>query len=66
MKADSRLSSEATDRRHSNNPHLAVVQAGAEAARNNVPLYECPYRHPAMRASWLKGFAQEQQQCFAF
>ncbi|HEO1562288.1 TPA: CrpP family protein, partial [Pseudomonas aeruginosa] len=26
----------------------------------------CPYSHPAMRASWLKGFAQEQQQQLDF
>ncbi|WP_420803518.1 CrpP family ICE-associated protein [Pseudomonas viridiflava] len=33
----------------------------------NLALYvECAYRHPAMRASWLKGFAQEQQQSFEF
>ncbi|KPW29110.1 hypothetical protein ALQ08_103009 [Pseudomonas syringae pv. delphinii] len=43
-----------------------MMLAGAEAARKSIPLHECPYRHPAMRASWLKGFAQEQQQSFKF
>lgn len=66
MKADSSSSNETSDRRSRNNPHTAVMLAGAEAARKNIPLHECPYRHPAMRASWLKGFAQEQQQSFVF
>ncbi|HEJ5025359.1 TPA: CrpP family protein [Pseudomonas aeruginosa] len=34
----------------------------AEAARKGLRVFDCPYSHPAMRASWLKGFAQEQQQ----
>ncbi|MGZ8023124.1 CrpP family ICE-associated protein, partial [Pseudomonas aeruginosa] len=29
-------------------------------------VFDCPYSHPAMRASWLKGFAQEQQQQLDF
>lgn len=49
------------DRRKLNNPHEAVQAAGADAARKGLAVYTCPYRHPAMRASWLKGFAQEQQ-----
>ncbi|MFJ3119591.1 CrpP family ICE-associated protein [Pseudomonas protegens] len=49
------------DRRQFNNPHAAVQTAGATAARKGLPVYSCPYHHPAMRASWLKGFAQEQQ-----
>lgn len=49
------------DRRRLNNPHRAVVSAGAEAARKGLPVHDCPYSHPAMRASWLKGFAQAQQ-----
>ncbi|EPM49150.1 CrpP family ICE-associated protein [Pseudomonas syringae] len=57
---------ETLDRRRFNNPHHAVMLAGAEAALKGIPLHECPYRHPAMRASWLKGFAQEQQQSFKF
>ncbi|WP_073168533.1 CrpP family ICE-associated protein [Pseudomonas asturiensis] len=57
---------ETSDRRRCNNPHQAVMRAGAEAARNSIPVHECPYRHPAMRSSWLKGFAQEQQQSFDF
>ncbi|MEE4220252.1 CrpP family ICE-associated protein [Pseudomonas viridiflava] len=53
---------ETSDRRRFNNPHHAVMLAGAEAARKGISLHECPYRHPAMLSSWLKGFAQEQQQ----
>ncbi len=49
------------DRRRLNNPHAVVESAGREAARNGQRVYSCPYRHPAMRASWLKGFAKEQQ-----
>jgi len=66
VKAESSLRIEASDRRRFNNPHHAVMLAGAQAARDSIPLHECPYRHPAMRASWLKGFAQEQQQSFEF
>jgi ribosome modulation factor len=54
------------DGRRSNNPHMAVSALGAEAARAGLPIHACPYRHPAMRASWIKGFAQEQQQSFDF
>ncbi|WP_259469610.1 CrpP family ICE-associated protein [Pseudomonas syringae group genomosp. 3] len=54
------------DRRRFNNPHHAVMRAGADAARIGIPLHACPYRHPAMRASWLQGFAQEQQQRLDF
>lgn len=49
------------DRRRLNNPHRAMISAGAEAARKGLPVHACPYSHPAMRASWLKGFAQAQQ-----
>ncbi|EMX2053692.1 CrpP family protein [Pseudomonas aeruginosa] len=38
----------------------------AEAARKGLRVFDCPYSHPAMRASWLKGFAQEQQQQLDF
>ncbi|MEX5500882.1 CrpP family ICE-associated protein [Pseudomonas syringae] len=41
---------ETLDRRRFNNPHHAVMLAGAEAALKGIPLHECPYRHPAMRA----------------
>ncbi|EMJ5104359.1 CrpP family protein, partial [Pseudomonas aeruginosa] len=50
------------DRRHFNDPHRTVRAIGAEAARKGLRVFDCPYSHPAMRASWLKGFAQEQQQ----
>nr|WP_259111329.1 CrpP family ICE-associated protein [Pseudomonas sp. JUb42] len=59
-------SNKKNDGRRSNNPHVAVIALGAEAARAGLPIYACPYRHPAMRASWIKGFAQEQQQSFDF
>ncbi|QHC91332.1 CrpP family ICE-associated protein [Pseudomonas chlororaphis] len=49
------------DRRRQNNPHPAVEAAGAAAAQKGLRVCSCPYRHPAMKASWLKGFAQEQQ-----
>ncbi|EPL1357590.1 TPA: CrpP family ICE-associated protein [Pseudomonas aeruginosa] len=43
-----------------------VRAIGAEAARKGLRVFDCPYSHPAMRASWLKGFAQEQQQQLDF
>ncbi|NWA25587.1 CrpP family protein [Pseudomonas gingeri] len=49
------------DRHRFNNPHAAIRAAGAEAARKGLRVFHCPYRHPAMQSSWLKGFAQEQQ-----
>ncbi|MCF4988749.1 CrpP family protein [Pseudomonas gessardii] len=49
------------DRRRCNNPHLTVFATGVTAARKGLRVYDCPYQHPAMRASWLKGFAQAQQ-----
>jgi len=52
---------ETLDRRHFNNPHPAVFAAGVEAARKGLRVCDCPYVHPAMVASWLNGFAQEQQ-----
>ncbi|EMK3532068.1 CrpP family protein [Pseudomonas aeruginosa] len=54
------------DRRHYNDPHRTVRALGAEAARKGLRVFDCPYSHPAMRASWLKGFAQEQQQQLDF
>ncbi|WP_081883295.1 CrpP family ICE-associated protein [Pseudomonas sp. BRG-100] len=59
--AQSRTSLKPADRRQFNNPHTAVQTAGADAARKGLRVYDCPYHHPAMRTSWLKGFAQEQQ-----
>ncbi|NWB94881.1 CrpP family protein [Pseudomonas gingeri] len=53
--------SKSVDRRQFNNPHAAVHTAGAAAARKGLRVCSCPYHHPAMRASWLKGFAQAQQ-----
>ncbi|MFJ5299239.1 CrpP family ICE-associated protein [Pseudomonas sp. NPDC088368] len=50
-----------TDRRQLNNAHASVRALGAKAARDGFPIHSCPYNHAAMRASWLKGFAQEQQ-----
>lgn len=54
------------NRRHFNDPHRTVRAIGAEAARKGLRVFDCPYSHPAMRASWLKGFAQEQQQQLDF
>ncbi|HCE6609055.1 TPA: CrpP family protein [Pseudomonas aeruginosa] len=54
------------DRRHFNDPHRTARAIGAEAARKGLRVFDCPYSHPAMRASWLKGFAQEQQQQLDF
>jgi ribosome modulation factor len=54
------------DRRKHNNPHVAIAALGAQAAKSGMPIHACPYMHPAMRASWIKGFAQEQQQSFEF
>lgn len=49
------------DRRKQNNPHPTVRNAGAAAARRGDPIHSCPYSHPAMRNSWLAGFAGSQQ-----
>ncbi|WP_225789615.1 CrpP family ICE-associated protein [Pseudomonas sp. Marseille-P8916] len=49
------------DRRQFNNPHPAVEAAGAEAAEKGLPVHACPYKHPAMLASWLKGYKRSQQ-----
>ncbi|MGN3641376.1 CrpP family ICE-associated protein [Pseudomonas aeruginosa] len=52
---------------HCPEPLTRTVRAlGAEAARKGLRVFDCPYSHPAMRASWLKGFAQEQQQQLDF
>lgn len=49
------------DGRHFNNPHPAIEAAGATAAQKGLRVWSCPYRHPSMRASWLKGFSKAQQ-----
>ncbi|WP_054890180.1 CrpP family ICE-associated protein [Pseudomonas sp. NBRC 111129] len=49
------------DRRHFNNPHPTVEAAGVEAAEKGLPVHACPYKHPAMLASWLKGYKRAQQ-----
>lgn len=54
------------DRRQFNNPHPAVEAAGVEAAEKGLPIYACPYKHPAMLASWLKGYKRAQQLTFNF
>ncbi len=56
----------ATDRRRFNNPHRAVYQAGADAARRGEPVYACAYTHPAMRSSWLRGYSEAQQMPLGF
>lgn len=54
------------DRRKFNNPHSAVFEAGAAAALRGDPVHFCPYSHPAMRNSWLRGFAASQQMTLGF
>lgn len=49
------------DRRQFNNPHPAVEAAGMEAAEKGLPVHACPYKHPAMLASWLKGYKRALQ-----
>ncbi|MBA1256938.1 MAG: CrpP family ICE-associated protein [Pseudomonas oryzihabitans] len=39
---------------------------GTEAARAQAAVHVCPYRHPGLRTSWLRGYAQAQQQTFDF
>lgn len=52
---------EKIDRRQFNNPHAPVFAAGAEAARRGEPVHACPYSHPAMRNSWLRGYSSALQ-----
>lgn len=54
------------DGRKQNNPHPAVREAGAEAARQGAPVYSCPYSHPAMRNSWLRGYSGVLQMTLSF
>ena len=54
------------DRRHFNNPHPTVEAAGVEAAEKGLPVHACPYKHPAMLASWLKGYKRAQQLTLGF
>ena len=49
------------DRRQFNNPHPKVEAAGFEATEKGMAVYACPYKHPAMLASWLKGYKRAQQ-----
>ncbi|WP_122620384.1 CrpP family ICE-associated protein [Pseudomonas viridiflava] len=44
-----------------NNPHRALEAAGVAAAQKGLRVCSCHHRHPAMKASWLERFAQEQQ-----
>jgi ribosome modulation factor len=55
-----------TDRRSQNNAHTAVRESGADAARRREPVHSCPYSHPAMRSSWLHGYATAQQMTLIF
>ena len=54
------------DGRKKNNPHPAVREAGAAAARRGEAVYLCPYSHPAMRNSWLRGYSGAQQLTLEF
>lgn len=54
------------DRRNQNNAHATVRNIGAAAARRREPIHSCPYSHPAMRSSWLRGFAAGKQLTLGF
>jgi len=54
------------DRRADNNPHLTVEQSGRDAALAGEPVHACPYRHKAMRNSWLRGYTEAKQKAFDF
>ncbi|MFT0179916.1 Rmf/CrpP fold protein [Pseudomonas benzopyrenica] len=55
-----------TNSNASNAPHARALREGAEAARTGAAIHACPYRSPALRTSWVKGYAQAQQQSFDF
>ncbi|NMZ44161.1 ribosome modulation factor [Pseudomonas oryzihabitans] len=55
-----------TDHRVRNAPHARAMREGADAARAHAAVHLCPYRNPGLRTSWLRGYAQAQQQSFDF
>ena len=46
--------------------HGSAGLAGEAAGLAKAGVHTCPYQHPAFRSSWLKGYAQAQQQSFDF
>ena len=48
------------------NAHRSASRAGEAAGLAKAGVHTCPYQHPAFRSSWLKGYAQAQQQSFDF
>lgn len=57
---------DAADGRANNNPHTTVRDAGKAAALSGEPVHACPYTHPAMRNSWLRGYIDAKQLGFDF
>ena len=66
MPVDPQASPNSTDSRARNAPHARAMREGIEAARAQAAVHVCPYRHPGLRTSWLRGYAQAQQQSFDF
>nr|WP_260983957.1 CrpP family ICE-associated protein [Pseudomonas oryzihabitans] len=54
------------DGRSGANAHRSAMRAGEAAGLARAGVHTCPYQHPAFRSSWLKGYAQAQQQSFDF
>jgi ribosome modulation factor len=50
-----------SDGRQFNNPHLAVYEKGRAAGEAGEGYESCPYRAPAMRNSWLRGYLDSAQ-----
>lgn len=50
-----------TDNRRFNNPHQAIYEAGRQAAISGFPVHSCPYTHPPLLATWLRGYYAGQQ-----
>lgn len=66
MPVDPQASPNSTDSRARNAPHARAMREGAEAALAQAAVHVCPYRHPGLRTSWLRGYARAQQQTFDF
>lgn len=56
MQVDPQVDPNSTDTRVRNAPH----------ARAHAAVHVCPYRHPDLRTSWLRVYAQARQQSFDF
>lgn len=66
MQVDPHVDPNSTDTRVRSAPHARAMREGAQAARAHAAVHVCPYRHPGLRTSWLRGYAQAQQQSFDF